>query len=99
MDDVINKNIYEPEEGEIQNLKKSKRKRKKKSPKIVKIENKSKQICKYWMNGRCEKGDTCSFSHAEIPDKISERSKTEQICKYELRGGCLNENCLFSHDK
>lgn len=98
MDD-IDKNIDEYEEGEIQNLEKSKRKRRKESTKVVKVENKGKQTCKYWMSGRCEKGDICPFSHVEKPDKVPEQVKAEQICKYELKGGCLNENCLFSHDK
>lgn len=45
----------------------------------------SKQVCNYFKNGNCHKGQNCKFSH---PD----------VCKFWQKGYCKNqENCKYLH--
>uniref|UniRef100_A0A8D2LE65 Zinc finger CCCH-type containing 6 n=1 Tax=Varanus komodoensis TaxID=61221 RepID=A0A8D2LE65_VARKO len=54
------------------------------------VEHKGKQICKYFLEARCIKGDQCKFDHdAEI-------EKKKEICKFYLQGYCSKgENCIY----
>lgn len=58
-------------------------------------------VCKYWMEGKCYKGSTCTFSHAVEP-KVplpEEQSSRQEICQYYRLGNCLRgSQCLYSHD-
>lgn len=55
--------------------------------------NRKRQICQYWINGACHKGNDCTFSHDTNINK-----KTE-LCKYYLANTCSKgEDCNFSHD-
>lgn len=56
--------------------------------------------CRYWMEGRCSKGDLCTFSHALKPNKTVEEAKsTTEVCKFHIAGCCLKgDDCLYSHD-
>lgn len=46
------------------------------------------EVCRYWMNGRCTKGQSCEFLHSLDLDKMP-------ICSrgYE----CANADCNFKH--
>uniref|UniRef100_A0A8D0HDX8 C3H1-type domain-containing protein n=1 Tax=Sphenodon punctatus TaxID=8508 RepID=A0A8D0HDX8_SPHPU len=57
------------------------------------VEHKGKQICKYFLKGRCIKGDQCKFDHdAEI-------EKKKEICKFYIQGYCTKgENCIYMHN-
>ncbi|XP_049989942.1 zinc finger CCCH domain-containing protein 6 isoform X2 [Alexandromys fortis] len=56
------------------------------------VEHKGKQICKYFLEGRCIKGDHCKFDHD------AELEKKKEICKYYLQGYCTKgENCIYMH--
>ncbi|KAM4692913.1 zinc finger CCCH domain-containing protein 6 [Discoglossus pictus] len=57
------------------------------------VEHKGKQICKYFLEGRCIKGDQCKFDHdAEI-------EKKKEICKFYIQGYCTKgENCIYMHN-
>lgn len=49
-------------------------------------------ICKFFLEGRCQKGTDCPFSHNTVLNKKLEP------CKFFLNGFCAkNENCLFMH--
>ncbi len=49
-------------------------------------------ICKFFLEGRCQKGSECPFSHNTVPNKKMEP------CKFYLNGFCAkNENCLYMH--
>ena len=49
-------------------------------------------LCKYWLEGACQKGEDCTFSHAKLPKKKIE------ICKFFLTNTCLKgEACIYSH--
>ncbi|XP_058523609.1 zinc finger CCCH domain-containing protein 8 isoform X1 [Ochotona princeps] len=52
-----------------------------------------KQICKYFLERKCIKGDQCKFDHdAEI-------EKKKMMCKFYVQGYCTRgENCLFLHN-
>ncbi|KAM4014544.1 zinc finger CCCH domain-containing protein 6 [Anomaloglossus baeobatrachus] len=56
------------------------------------VERKGKQICKYFLEARCIKGDQCKFDHdAEI-------EKKKEICKFYIQGYCTRgENCIYMH--
>jgi hypothetical protein len=49
--------------------------------------------CKFWENGACNKGNSCTFSHSG-PIKVK-----NELCKYVLTGCCTKgELCGYSHD-
>ncbi len=55
--------------------------------------------CKFFMEGRCTKGDRCTFSHALRPHRTPEEARTGEPCRFEIAGRCLKgTECLFSHD-
>ncbi|XP_063804157.1 zinc finger CCCH domain-containing protein 6 isoform X2 [Pseudophryne corroboree] len=58
------------------------------------VERKGKQICKYFLERRCIKGDQCKFDHdAEV-------EKKKEICKFYIQGYCTRgENCIYMHGK
>nr|AAI35563.1 zc3h6 protein [Xenopus tropicalis] len=58
------------------------------------VEHKGKQICKYFLEKRCIKGDQCKFDHdAEI-------GKKREICKFYIQGYCTKgDNCLYMHNE
>ncbi|XP_008838580.1 zinc finger CCCH domain-containing protein 8 [Nannospalax galili] len=58
------------------------------------VERKGKQVCKYFLERKCIKGDQCKFDHdAEI-------EKKKELCKYYVQGYCTKgENCLYLHNE
>ena len=49
--------------------------------------------CKFWENGACSKGSSCTFAH------IGEIKVKNELCKYVLTGCCTKaELCGYSHD-
>ncbi|XP_054557829.1 zinc finger CCCH domain-containing protein 8 isoform X2 [Talpa occidentalis] len=58
------------------------------------VERKGKQICKYFLERKCIKGDQCKFDHdAEI-------EKKKEMCKFYVQGYCTRgENCLYLHNE
>ena len=60
---------------------------------LKKKEVRKKQVCQYWVNGACHKGDECTYSH-DAP-----QVKKNELCKYFLTGNCFKDKqCLYSHD-
>ncbi|XP_049712567.1 zinc finger CCCH domain-containing protein 6 [Elephas maximus indicus] len=58
------------------------------------VEHKGKQICKYFLEGRCIKGDQCKFDHD------AELEKRKEVCKFYLQGYCTKgENCIYMHNE
>ncbi|XP_008838581.1 zinc finger CCCH domain-containing protein 6 isoform X1 [Nannospalax galili] len=58
------------------------------------VEHKGKQICKYFLEGRCIKGDHCKFDHD------AELEKKKEICKFYLQGYCTKgEHCIYMHNE
>nr|DBA14208.1 TPA: hypothetical protein GDO54_005210 [Pyxicephalus adspersus] len=57
------------------------------------VERNGKQICKYFLERRCVKGDQCKFDHdAEI-------EKKKEVCKFYIQGYCTRgENCIYMHN-
>ncbi|KAK2504620.1 hypothetical protein MC885_000983 [Smutsia gigantea] len=57
------------------------------------VERNGKQICKYFLERKCIKGDQCKFDHdAEI-------EKKKEMCKFYVQGYCTRgENCLYLHN-
>ncbi|XP_018411063.1 PREDICTED: zinc finger CCCH domain-containing protein 6 [Nanorana parkeri] len=58
------------------------------------VERNGKQICKYFLERRCVKGEQCKFDHdAEI-------EKKKEICKFYIQGYCTRgENCIYMHSE
>ena len=57
----------------------------------VSVSMTSKVLCRYHMNGMCNKGEQCAFSHdfAAMPS---------QTCRYYLAGCCAyGDQCRFDH--
>ena len=53
---------------------------------------KEKVLCHFFVEGRCQKGDKCTFSHN------IQLNKKYEICKFYLNGFCSkNDKCLFMH--
>jgi hypothetical protein len=49
--------------------------------------------CTFYLEGRCSKGDQCTFAH------VGEVKKKADLCKYFLVGACQKgEACVYSHD-
>lgn len=61
---------------------------------------KPKVPCKYWMEGRCSKGSSCTYSHALRPNKTFSEARLEgEVCRFHIQGTCLKgDSCLYSHD-
>uniref|UniRef100_H3C0K3 Zinc finger CCCH-type containing 6 n=1 Tax=Tetraodon nigroviridis TaxID=99883 RepID=H3C0K3_TETNG len=59
------------------------------------VEHNGRYICKYFLEGRCIKGDQCKFEHEHVvPDKKKE------LCKFYLQGYCSKgDNCIYMHSE
>ncbi|XP_065815681.1 zinc finger CCCH domain-containing protein 6 [Labrus bergylta] len=59
------------------------------------VEHNGRYICKYFLEGRCIKGEQCKFEHElVIPDKKRE------LCKFYLQGYCSKgDNCIYMHNE
>ncbi len=56
-------------------------------------QQKKKMICNFYVNGACNKGKECPFSH-DTP-----QMKKTELCKYFLTNNCLKgDECVYSHD-
>ncbi|XP_045077448.1 LOW QUALITY PROTEIN: zinc finger CCCH domain-containing protein 6-like [Coregonus clupeaformis] len=54
-----------------------------------------KYICKYFLEGRCIKGDQCMFKH-----ELVTLDKKKELCKFNLQGYCLKgDNCIYIHSE
>ncbi|XP_016386074.1 probable E3 ubiquitin-protein ligase makorin-2 [Sinocyclocheilus rhinocerous] len=50
--------------------------------------------CKYFMNGACNKGNDCEFSHD------LQNSKSNMICTFYKKGQCTyGDRCRYDHVK
>uniref|UniRef100_A0A8C0DWD3 Zinc finger CCCH-type containing 8 n=1 Tax=Balaenoptera musculus TaxID=9771 RepID=A0A8C0DWD3_BALMU len=57
------------------------------------VQRQGKQICKYFLERKCIKGDQCKFDHA------AEIEKKKEMCKFYVQGYCTRgENCLYLHN-
>ena len=53
----------------------------------------SKQICQFYINGACNKGDKCKYSHE------CEQIHKKELCKFYLSNTCAKgDKCLYSHN-
>ena len=85
--------ISKDSSGAVQNEEKKKKKKKKKEKNNNFKSVKSKQICQFYINGACKKGDKCPYSHD------AEQIHKKELCKFYLSGKCAKgEKCLYSHD-
>ncbi|XP_064173838.1 zinc finger CCCH domain-containing protein 6 isoform X1 [Anguilla rostrata] len=59
------------------------------------VEHNGRYICKYFLEGRCIKGDQCKFEHdLVVPDKKKE------LCKFYIQGYCSKgDNCIYMHSE
>ncbi|KAM6956139.1 zinc finger CCCH domain-containing protein 6 isoform 2-T2 [Aplochiton taeniatus] len=59
------------------------------------VEHNGRHICKYFLEGRCIKGEQCKFEHElVVPDKKKE------LCKFYLQGYCSKgDHCIYMHNE
>uniref|UniRef100_A0A1A7X9Q4 C3H1-type domain-containing protein n=1 Tax=Iconisemion striatum TaxID=60296 RepID=A0A1A7X9Q4_9TELE len=59
------------------------------------VEHNGRYICKYFLEGRCIKGEQCKFEHElVVPDKKRE------LCKFYLQGYCSKgDHCIYMHNE
>lgn len=51
--------------------------------------------CKYWAQGKCFNGDSCTFAHDGVGGALE-----HPVCIYWKQGECFNgDACLFRHEK
>lgn len=56
-------------------------------------QGRKKMICNFYINGACNKGKECPFSH-DAP-----QIKKTDLCKYFLTNNCMKgDECVYSHD-
>lgn len=61
--------------------------------------NKSEQKCKFYEANKCNRGDSCNFSHIKS-DISHENAKSNIICKFFRKGKCSKgSSCEFRHSK
>ncbi|XP_066535143.1 zinc finger CCCH domain-containing protein 6 isoform X2 [Hoplias malabaricus] len=59
------------------------------------IEHNGRNICKYFIEGRCIKGDQCKFEHDNV---VPEKKK--ELCKFYVQGYCTKgEKCIYMHNE
>ncbi|XP_072533612.1 zinc finger CCCH domain-containing protein 6 isoform X3 [Salminus brasiliensis] len=59
------------------------------------VEHNGRNICKYFIEGRCIKGDQCKFEHDNV---VPEKKK--ELCKFYVQGYCTKgENCIYMHNE
>jgi len=55
------------------------------------------RLCKHFLQGRCQLGESCTFAHSHFEmNHAPDLSKT-QLCKAYEEGKCNNPNCTFAH--
>eukprot|EP00929_Paragymnodinium_shiwhaense_P059385 TRINITY_DN29745_c0_g1_i1.p1 TRINITY_DN29745_c0_g1~~TRINITY_DN29745_c0_g1_i1.p1 ORF type:complete len:723 (-),score=185.53 TRINITY_DN29745_c0_g1_i1:328-2496(-) len=58
------------------------------------------EMCKFYLQGRCENGDTCSYAHSPNDIRRKPDLTATSMCKVVQNGGnCQNPNCRFAHDE
>ncbi|XP_062596080.1 zinc finger CCCH domain-containing protein 4-like [Saccostrea cucullata] len=64
----------------------------KKKP-LLKTPMEERPICRFYKEGKCQKGYDCPFNHEKTPKK-------PELCKYYLNSYCSKEdNCIFMHSE
>ncbi|XP_060781360.1 zinc finger CCCH domain-containing protein 6 isoform X1 [Neoarius graeffei] len=59
------------------------------------VEHNGRNVCKYFIEGRCIKGDQCKFEHDNV---VPEKKK--ELCKFYVQGYCTKgENCIYMHNE
>lgn len=59
------------------------------------VEHNGKFVCKYFLEGRCIKGEHCKFEHELIP-----LDKKKELCKFYFQGYCSKgDNCSYMHNE
>jgi len=56
-------------------------------------------MCKFFMEGACQKGDECTFSHGEEPGAAAPAAVGQTPCRFFSQGLCTKgDMCTFSHE-
>ncbi|CAG9317624.1 unnamed protein product [Blepharisma stoltei] len=87
----------EPLPREFENSFEKESKRLSKKPKEQDFQIKYKtEICKNWVNGHCQFGESCAFAHGR--EELREKALSKKECTHFAEGFCVyGERCLFKH--
>lgn len=81
--------------AEIHKIIKHKEQEKQQVQKEKSAQLKEKVLCHFFVEGRCQKGDKCTFSH-----NLQLNPKKYEICKFYLNGFCSKgDKCFFMHSE
>ncbi|XP_051946034.1 zinc finger CCCH domain-containing protein 6-like [Xyrauchen texanus] len=59
------------------------------------VEHNGRHICKYFIEGRCIKGDQCKFEHDNVVP-----GKKKELCKFYVQGYCTKGDiCIYMHNE
>mmetsp|Transcript_71057 Transcript_71057/g.126499 ORF Transcript_71057/g.126499 Transcript_71057/m.126499 type:complete len:178 (-) Transcript_71057:144-677(-) len=57
------------------------------------------QMCKFWEEGKCARGDNCTFAHGGDELKSAPDFTKTRICVAFQQGKCTDDQCSFAHGK
>lgn len=58
------------------------------------------EICKFFLEGRCESGEACSYAHEEEEVRNKPDLTRTSMCRNLIRdGACNNKRCRFAHSE
>ncbi|OQS04347.1 hypothetical protein THRCLA_20910 [Thraustotheca clavata] len=58
-----------------------------------------KDICKFFLAGKCKRGEHCKYSHSTEQSAPKKKKRKKPVCKYFLKNECRKgSQCRFRHD-
>merc|ERR1719373_311555 len=56
-------------------------------------------MCKFHLEGKCMRGEDCTFAHGEDELKSAPDFTKTRMCQNFISGNCDDANCKFAHNK
>lgn len=92
VESIANKMEKKRKYAEIQKDRQKREEEKQKQREVQQQQKREQIVCHFFLEGRCQKGDKCQFSH--------HTQKKYELCKFYLNGYCSkNDKCFFMHSE